>query len=494
VKNALVVVFLLIVGGALALHFGSARPGGPDDGLLHLAGATAFLTDSGYPIVQRPPLYAVLLTVLARLVSVPLDPVAPVAQELGSIDFFSVADGLVQPHFLRLVLVVQIVMWVSSVGLLVGALRTLEVRGRWIIFALTMSLLPSSWQLVGNVLETTLSQLLAVAAVFALIICFRAAPRVHWSAAVTAGTALAALGLTHSIFQLLAPVIVFGVVLLMWSHRRAMLTLVGVLMACWLIVVGGWSLHNYTQRGFLGVSGVGGVALSTRTAFYMERAADVYPVEAAIFVPIRDQAFLDEPLKPDVVYWGARASNWLMSERGLTYIEANQMLAGYNLAAITAAPLNYLEAVMSSLVQFHFPAVSAEFAIVPRLVWSAFEVSVTVGFLFSTALWFAVTALRRLGIVAVDWSIQDRVIALLLVIYAYTAVIACAVDVGKPEQRMAVQFIIPMIIVLVGWRIAVLTRVQDQRFILQNHSAEAVFRSPESESSTPVYNHVSVKG
>ncbi|HEX2620140.1 MAG TPA: hypothetical protein VHL11_08340, partial [Phototrophicaceae bacterium] len=57
----IVCLLILITAALIAISSdtGEASPGGPDDGLLHLAGATSLMRDGikNYPIVQRPPLY-----------------------------------------------------------------------------------------------------------------------------------------------------------------------------------------------------------------------------------------------------------------------------------------------------------------------------------------------------------------------------------------------------------------------------------------------------
>src|SRR5690606_5624340 len=97
--------------------------------------------------------------------------------------------------------------------------------------------------------------------------------------------------------------------------------------------------------------------------------------------------FVQTPQKPDVVYWGARASNWLMSARGLSYLDANRFLTAYNLAAIRAAPLNYLLTIAQSAVYFQFPSVDADWPTVLRLIASGLELAWMTGFWLMVTLW-----------------------------------------------------------------------------------------------------------
>jgi hypothetical protein len=69
-------------------------------------------------------------------------------------------------------------------------------------------------------------------------------------------------------------------------------------------------------------------------------------------------------------------------------------------------------------------------------------------FVGGAILWAAAHLLAWLGLSPARWRPVDTTLAFALLIFAYTALVSCAVDVGKPEQRFAVQFIVPLVIVL----------------------------------------------
>lgn len=441
-----IIGLIVIAAVAIGVYVGAAKSGGQDDGLLHLAGVTSLLRDGEYPIVQRPPLYGLLLSAIARLQGISMIETQPLAQELGSIDTFEVADGLLQPAYLRGVMVVHLALWIGVMLLVAMTLRSLQIEWRWVMVALILLLLPSSWSMIGRVSETMLCQLLLMIGVFALAKAGRVESHPY---GLLAGTAFALAGITKPTFQLLSIAILVALLVL---HRRSAFRLLPLLLLPYLLIVGGWSVRNQIEHGFAGGSGIGGVALSTRTALYLEQAQAAYPEEVAIFRNIRDQLFIDTRDKNDVVYWGARASNWLMGSRGMTYLEANRFLTGFNLRVIREAPLNYLYTVSASLINFHFPGVSAEWGTVGRLVWSGLEFALMIGFIVLTLLWVALWVLYGLGVVSFQWQQRDSLIALLLTIYAYTALISTAVDVGKPEHRMTVQMLVPLMIMLIAVR------------------------------------------
>jgi hypothetical protein len=444
----------ILVTTAVLMGFGfrAADPGGPDDGLLHLAGATALLRGEDYPLVQRPPLYGGLIALTARLAGADITEasLSPEAQELGSISFFDVASALKTPDTLRAILWLNIVFWLTAAVLTMFILRDLGIGSIGISIATFGLLLPSSWQMVALVSETTLCQLLFAVSLYTTVRGFQKNNRLVWWS--IAGIAFALLGLAKPTFQLLSPVIgitaVLPFLLLKRDSVRLALRFVGVLLVVWSLLVGGWSLRNYTQHGFLGVSGVAGVALSTRTALYVERGALSFPEEAAIFTQIRDELFVQTPQKPDVVYWGARASNWLMSARGLSYLEANRFLTTYNLAVIRAAPLNYLLTAAQSAIYFQFPAVPAEWPSALRLAASGTELLWMAGFCIMLLLWLSLHAFSKLGWLNKPLTLTDAFIALSALCFIYTMVISSGVDVGKPEHRLPVQMLITVLIIL----------------------------------------------
>lgn len=452
--SAICAVVLLAAALLIGIGFNTADAGGPDDGLLHLAGATALLRGEDYPLVQRPPLYSAVIAVSAGLAGVSTeaaDDAIPEAQELGSIHFFDVAVVLHTETILRGLLWLNIIFWLIASLLILLILRQLDVGAVGLMIATAGLLLPSSWRMVGMVSETALCQLLAAVGVYAAVHGSRQDSRrlVWWG---LAGAALALMAFAKPTFQLLSPVLITAALIAMLitqrNSLRVGLSLAVCLLIPWLVIIGGWSLRNQAQHGFTGMSGIGGVALGTRTALYVERGADAFPDEAPIFAQIRDELFVQTPQKPDVVYWGARASNWLMSARDLSYLDANRLLTAYNLATIRAAPLNYLLTVTQSAVYFQFPAVPADWPSVPRLIASAAELGAAAVFWLMVMLWISLHGLARPGWLTKRVTLTDGVIAFSSLIYLYTMVISSAVDVGKPEHRLPVQMLMVIVIVL----------------------------------------------
>lgn len=438
-------ILLLAAAAGLGLLIGIPDAGGPDDGLLHLAGATALLRDGSYPIVQRPPLYSAVIALLAAVQGAGSGEALPLAYELGNIHPHEVAQGLLSPAFLRSLMVFHLALWALALLALALSLHMLGLRPRMIGLAAALALTPSSWLGAARVSEALPAAFLLMSGLCALLLLLSG--RRPWAAAALAGLAFALAGITHASFQLLNPLLLLPLALLLrrtpgHAGRLFVFTLP------WLLIVGGWSVHNYSAHGFAGVSGVGGVALATRTAAIVERAAPVYPEEAAVFTRLRDETYLAESNKENVAYWGARAANWLMRERGLSYNEANRLLLDYNLAAVRAAPLHYLDVMSGSLIGFHYPGVDQRFPPLPRAVLALVELALLAAFAVGVLLWTAAHLLARLGFFPPRWRPLDSALLLALYIYACTAAVTAAVDVGKPEQRFPVHLLLVVVLLL----------------------------------------------
>lgn len=449
------IILLIFAAFIMAVGFGTADPGGPDDGLLHLAGAAELLRGEDYPLVQRPPLYSGVIALSVRLTNTPIVDASllPEAQELGSITFFDVSSALRTPQMLRPLLWLNITFWLLAAILTLLTLRHIGINHLGLAFATLGLLLPSSWRMVGMVSETTLCQVLFALGVYTSLRGLKSERRLLWW--LLAGVAFALLGLAKPTFQLLSPVIGITALAAPFLFNRRVFPIALrfslILLVLWGMLIGGWSLRNFTRHGFVGVSGIGGVALSTRTALYVERGAATFPDEAAIFTQIRDELFLQTAQKPDVVYWGARASNWLMSTRGLSYLDANRFLTAYNLAVIRAAPLNYLLTVAQSAVYFQFPSVPAEWPTGLRLVASGLELVWIAAFWLALLLWISLHTLSRLGWLTKQFNIADGLTALAVLCFLYTMAVSSAVDVGKPEHRLPVQMLV-VILIITGMR------------------------------------------
>jgi hypothetical protein len=213
---ALILLYLTLTTGLIGFTLYPANPGGPDDGLLHLAGATALLRDGQYPIVQRPPFYSAVLAVLAVITGTDATTTQPLAQELGSIDHLDVASAMLDTAFLRAVLILNLLLWTLTALLVILTLRDLAISGRGIAITMILLLTPSSWAAVGLVSETPLTAFLLALGVFLLSRAFT--QRTSLANLLLAGTAFALAALTRAAFQLLAPLLLILLIVVLWRR------------------------------------------------------------------------------------------------------------------------------------------------------------------------------------------------------------------------------------------------------------------------------------
>jgi hypothetical protein len=446
----------LLLGATLALFavvllvgaFGRAEAKGSDRSLTVLAGSTAILDGRRYPVVQRPPLYSAFVAALGLAGGIEPTPAADAAREYGNIHRLPVGKEFLTPAFLRLVLVAQAVIFLGTVALVLASLRLAGCSPHLTLLAGGLLLAtPNSWLGVTQVHDAALTQFLIAAAVAALA--FFVARGAGAVSAAVAGAALALAGLSHAAFQLLAPAVAASL-LLLWLFGRIpkrSLRAAAIILGIWIAVVGLWSLRNLKCCGFFGVSAVAGSTLGTRTFSYLERALPAHPEEVSVFLRLRQETILKSPENSGLL-WTDRAARWLMEARGLDYVEANAFLLRVNLAAIRRAPMSYLLAVAESVPGFFWTLTPSKLGSL-RPLFAAADFSLAFLFLGITGLWASFHLLPRLRREP-PRRVEpvDCLIVLSLVVFWYAAVVFCAIDVGKPQQRAPVQFVMPMLVAM----------------------------------------------
>ena len=152
--------------------------------------------------------------------------------------------------------------------------------------------------------------------------------------------------------------------------------------------------------------------------------------------------------------WGAAAITWLMTNKNLTYVQANQLLTKVNLRAILHSPILYGYQVAQSLIYFHVPFIP-RWPLIVRAPALAAEAILIALFLLLTMLWCGYHILMRVSplVSRSCWTKEDTLIAFAEAIYWYAAVVSSAIDFGKPEHRAPVEFLMPLAIVLVAHRL-----------------------------------------
>lgn len=423
-----------------------------DRGLTLLAGATSIARGEAYPVVQRPPLYSLLLAGISRTMAVDTSATRPAAREFGNLKRLDVATNLLAVPYRRVVLWVQLVIFCAALLLSVASLDMAGVPKPWIPVAFLMFLLPNAWLPVGQLYDAVLSQFLVALGVYAFVLAVNRGLAVE--PLLLAGSSFALAGLSHGKFQLLVPTLVLVLwrpVAQLYGHRSAA-RLGVVFVSIWLVVVGGWSFRNWRRAGFVGMSAVTGTSLGTKTALFLERARPVFPAEVEAFVPFRNELLVTSK-EHDGVLWGAAATEWLMRNRGMGYVEAQKFLTRFNVAAIERAPLRYLQAVGRGLIGFN-GAGTPGWPTWVRVPLTLLELALTGLFWFCVVCWLGFRVLsRRLAFEHPrSWLIVDVLAMLVVTIFVYVALVSSAGETGRADQRQDVQLLIPLSIALIVHR------------------------------------------
>jgi hypothetical protein len=429
----LLAISCLVVAFILVFRMNVAKPvGGIDEGRLFLAGATSLMQGKGYPITQRTPLYSLFLASIGYVAGVDANQTIEGAHEYGSIENVDVATGFLQPPFQRLVLIAQLLIWLATVFLIYKIGQILNLPTNWLL-VLLIGFISTSWILVTYIYDPVLTQFFLVLGTFALCRWLKNPTTLWWI--LLSGVSFSISALIRPTFQILTPLLAL-IIWFVWRSRKAAL----IFLISWIVLVGSYSLRNYLNHGFFGVSCATGLSLSGRAATFIEKARPLYPEEVDEFLKIRD-------IRGNTL--GARSIKWLMSNKGMTWPQANNFLVKVCTAAIIRAPMRYLVEVGKSLVTFHMPG-SLKGDRGMLLPFYFVDALFTAIFLICTMMWISYH-LMRLFTSAVNgtWSIDDSVILLLSIIYWYCALISCGVDYGRPEHRISVLYLIPLTSLLI---------------------------------------------
>jgi hypothetical protein len=444
ILKILLAISCLVVAFILVFRMNVAKPvGGIDEGRLFLAGATSLMQGKGYPITQRTPLYSLFLASIGYAAGVDPNQTIAGAHEYGSIENVDVATGFLQPRFQRLVLIAQLAIWIATMFLLYKIGQSLNLPHNWLLI-LVIAFILTSWILVTYIYDPVLTQFFLVIGTFTFCTWLNQ-PKKFWLILLS-GVSFSISALIRPTFQILTPLLA----LIVWFFSRSGklqklsakdgLTTGIIFLVSWIALIGTYSFRNYVKHGFFGVSCATGLSLSGRAAPFLEKARPLYPAEVDEFLKIRE-------IRGNTL--GARSIKWLMSNRGMTWPQANNFLEKVCTAAIIRAPMRYLVEVGKSLVTFHMPsALKGERSmLIPFYFVDAFITGI---FLICTMMWISFHLMRMFtSSVNGTWGYYDSIILLFLVIYWYCALISCGVDYGRPEHRISVLYLIPLTTLLI---------------------------------------------
>jgi hypothetical protein len=411
---------------------------------LYLAGATQIVRDHTYRVQQRPPAYSFLLAGLGWVAGVTGKDTSRFARDLGSPHTLDVSGDFLNPSYLRIVLLVQILLWFITVYSVFMVFRLFKAEG-YQKYALLAFSIPALWMYFGYIHDAVLTQFFLSVGFYFFFLSLRNGLSAPTLIAAAVNFSLAAL--SRATFQLLPFIFALSISIpvLRMLGRKGLLKLGLFFVIPAILILGGWSLRNYQKAGTFSTSSAMGPILCSQTFRFMQRASSSFPDIMPSLVSIRDE-------KGRV--WGARAVNYLVVERGMTYADANRLLLKVNLVAIVHAPFLYFSEVGRSMISFHLPQAPRGMDNI-RSVSLVLDAMLIASFFLTTGLWCFAHLLgwisplyRRLV-----WTDKDTLLLGALTLYWYTAGVTCAVDFAGPEHRAPVQFMLPFVILIVVSRL-----------------------------------------
>ena len=405
-----------------------------DAGLLVYAGATSVLDGNYYPSRQRPPMYPYFVAGLGKAAGIDTQQTAKLGKDFGSLEPFDTATDFTTRQFGHLMLRANLILWLITILFLC---LTLRLFGASYVLAVVLSILPSAWAMTLTVHEAVLSQCILSIAFYFLALGLKNQRVIYF---ISAGLLFALAALTAALLQMLIVAVAIPLFFSSWRKsgiHNAFTSSVCIMLG--LAVVGTWAYRNQQLHGFFGMSGVLGSGMGSKTALFLERGKDKYPVETPIFAEMRNNAMIYGESHTGMM-WGKEANEWLMQEKGMSYAEANKFMLRFNLSAIKAAPLNYAEEVSASLARYLFPATPAMSNSL-RIPLIGLEFLTIFVFLSLLLLWIAHFVLSYLtGDQQMFWNTTDTLILCGSCAFFYCALLTSLVDVGRPAQRGHIQF------------------------------------------------------
>jgi len=261
----------------------------------------------------------------------------------------------------RALFYVSLAFHVASIWLIAAVLFALGVTGRWLAVFALLCLLPPYTEYAAYVLSDNLSEFLLIAAFSSLVFWFLRGRGM--GLLILSGIAAACGGLTRPTYQILALVIAVFLLVTHWvigekafSYRSCIKAGV-VLLAVSVVLIGGYSLLNYSKFNFFGIYPMTGFNLSTRTVRFLERLPDEYAAEREALIRARDADLIARggDHAAHLSYWKAVPD--LVEITGLKVIpDLSQYMLHLHLILIRKAPLHYLQEVFASFSSYWLPS------------------------------------------------------------------------------------------------------------------------------------------
>ena len=342
----------------------------------------------------------------------------------------------------RALLYAQFILHIASVGMLFFALKSVGVRRslRW-GFCIT-TLLPPFVQAAAIIGTEIVCEFWLCVGFTSLFTWVRR--RESWLLLVS-GASFALAALTRPTYQLVAVMIA---ILLLLVYRSRPFRAAMVLVACTVVLVGGYIAYNAINFRYAGLSYFIGYNLSTRTTTLYP---DIPDREVRTILLDNRNAMYALGENPFWAVFRARAS--LKDVKGPTEVDLSRYLTRMNLRLIATHPLGYAQQVAEGFATYWFPYYTAVMGKFWRVISYPIQILLSLGFWAATLIVAGHLAARLMfrqtrpgELEGFFWYILPAAIVL------YTAVISCAVDWGDPRYRSVTDiFIVFTIVGTVEW-------------------------------------------
>ena len=397
-----------------------------------------------------------------------------VASSLRALSFETVFDRVpVYPLILlatgttkeggRFLFLTQLVMHFLTVFMLSGLLYRTGANARLILFFAIVACLPPYVESTGYVLTETATQFFLVFGVAGLSMWMQGS-RFPWLLAGSSCIALSAM--TRPTFQLLPfLLIVMLVVSVRWTQivelrRRAWKASLALVVSA-VVLIGGLVAHNVISFQYFGLTPLFGFNLCTRTVNVIERLPDEHAAIREVLIKHRNEALLRSPHKPYMYIWSAIPD--LRRETGMDKLELSSHMAELNFVLIRAAPLAYLEEVLTAMARYWMPNVGGMGSFGSRVfqgVWGLLHLAIVGLFFVMTALMLGLIVLTRkrnlpppapsdgdpFAISSERWRLLLGTWAIL----AYTMLISTVFEMGTPRYRVVTDLLLLFAVALMA--------------------------------------------
>ena len=358
----------------------------------------------------------------------------------------------------RLLFAVSLALHFASVGLLFGLLLRTGLP-RWLsgVF-LALSLTPLYVAPAAVALTEVLTRFLVT---FGAVQTIRGVSRGSAWRFAAAGVSFGYAGWTHPLFLAAFCPVVAGLWILRCVFHWSPVSLRRLLLGSgWIVGAGVGALcalfvFNSCAYGFKGISPFGGIALSSKTARFVEKLPRRYGEIRDVLIESRNRALVEGKSHMAGSYiWNARPS--LMRATGLKAQELDALLKRANLELIEGSPIMYLNEVGYSWVGFWTPGGSDLASSKSRalgVLWVVVDLVVNGGWAFSAVTLGSTALLMRFrrfrgavsraglaGASRFSLGVHLQVVAASLI--CWTALAASAFGIGDSRYRRPVDLLL----------------------------------------------------